>query len=151
MALPALDHRGLLPDGVHEAGLQEIHDRFCVNQHRGILLACFRLFLNELATRVGPSELITAGSFYSDKDDPEDIEATVVTGHDAQLIGKAVVYFGERARIKRVYNVDYYPTLPGQYNFVDFFRYVGPKTAVAKSLSLKDRRGVVRLLKWANG
>jgi len=148
MPLPDLDHRGLLPPGVHEGSLIEIGQRFCTNPHRQALWATVEQFLRlSLLPLLNGRELILAGSFFSDKDLPEDIEATVIIDaidvSDLPLIRLGL----SRDTIHRDYKLDLYLTLrvPGHNDFSVFFQYVGPKTAAAKNLLPEDLRGVIKV------
>ena len=44
------------------------------------------------------------------------------------------------------YGVHFWVNFPGEDNFVDFFRYVGNKTARFKGLDPRDRKGILRVV-----
>lgn len=97
------------------------------------------------------AQLVLGGSFFSDKTNPADIEATVMLqdDHPPALKGDFTTMFFQYHEVWHRENlVDFYPTLPGQNNFASFFQYVGVKTASAKGLDPKDRRGVVGVTTW---
>jgi len=154
--IPPLDSRGLLPAGLHFTELEQIPLAFCGNEHR------WRLWDDALAgldvlcpiVQAHPAHrpvLVLAGSFFSDKALPADIEATLVFPPDspAELCWFwAVQSSAVHAKLKTDYRLDFYPSLPGQNDFSRFFQYVGPKTAAAKGLNPTDPRGALRLLQW---
>lgn len=157
MAIPALDERGLLAGGVHVGNLREIEQRFLFNQYRSDLYYQVRQFLDgELREKAFGLQLVLGGSFFSDKERPADIEATVylpspmVIAHTALM---ALYTEAEHQRIKVSYRADFYVSLMvlGCNNLGQFFQYVGPKTAHDKGLHEKDARGVVEVESWELG
>jgi hypothetical protein len=156
MPIPPLDARGLLPPGLHVADLESIPPIFCANGHRwrlwdaaldGLDLLCPRA---TGAPGVRPS-LVLAGSFFSDKAMPEDVEATLVfpANTPASVCWNWTLQLPAlHAMLKRDYALDFYPSLPGNNDFSLFFQYVGPKTAQAKGLAEKDPRGAIQCLNW---
>lgn len=157
MPIPALDARGLLPGGVHLGTLREIEQRFLFNQHRTDLYHQVRSFLDgELRTKAFGLQLVLGGSFFSDKEHPADIEATIylpspmVVAH-SQLMDLSSR--SENSRIKNSFRADFYVSLMviGCMNLGQFFQYVGPKTAHEKGLNEKDARGVIEVEAWELG
>jgi hypothetical protein len=154
--LPPIDRRGLLPSGVHTATLAEIERVFATNVTRQHLLEEFRRFTREkLAGTAAGLELYMAGSYLSDKVVPGDIDCAVqlpmpeVAGR-LPLLG--LMNDGrhppKKGALWDTYRVDFYVSftgIPGQGDFVDFFQYVGSKTASLRHLNEKDRRGIVRV------
>lgn len=149
MSIPDLDHRGLLPSGTHVGSLDEIEARFCGNPHRQALWARAREFIDmSLAPILNGCPLILAGSFFSDKQNPGDIEATVIIELiDANSL-PLIRLGGAHDTIHQGYGVDFYCTIrvPGYNDFSVFFQYVGPKSATAKNLHPRELRGVVRVM-----
>ncbi|ESS71940.1 hypothetical protein MGMO_83c00130 [Methyloglobulus morosus KoM1] len=152
MTLPPLDNRGLLPEGIHEADRQEIENVFCVSLYRQKLFEeLIRFFQTEI--QVAGIEIFLAGSFFSDKAMPNDIEVTIPLNAN-KLIDptiKHIIDLGnsqEHERLKKTYRVDFYITieLAGHNDFRQFFQYVGEKTANVKGLNSRDKRGIVKLI-----
>lgn len=155
--IPPLNEHGLLPPGVHDADLDEVPRLFCVNQHRwrlwdnalqGIDLVCD--LVQKQPITLLPT-LILAGSFFSDKALPGDIEATLTLPANAPP--EACWYWAVQHRLfhamlKAQHDLDFYPSFPGGNDFSLFFQYVGPKTAQTKGLCAKDLRGVLRMCSW---
>lgn len=157
MAIPALDERGLLPEGRHTATLEEIQATFCVNAHREQLwqhlIHGFLPLLTPLTADIPPPPptIVLGGSFFSDKEAPDDIEATLVfhPSTAGRLCWKwYLIWQQNHAEWKETYRVDFYPSLPGAHDFSAFFGYVGPKTAEAKGLHERDKRGTLALDSW---
>lgn len=154
--IPPLDERGLLPPGQHVAHLEDIPRQFCTNVYRWRLWDDVLAGLGVLCEQVHaqpcpPPVLVLGGSFFSDKPQPQDIEATLV--FDAATPGAVCWWWilqqtQLQPTLKGRCRLDFYPTLPGHNDFVAFFQYVGPKTAEAKGLGDKDVRGVLQVLTW---
>lgn len=159
--LPPLDHRGLLPEGIHTATLAEIEQAFATNVTRQHLLQEFRRFIREqLSATAAGLEVYASGSYFSDKAVPGDIDCTVPIPIPQVASRLAVVNLTNDGRSTTQkgalwdnYRVDFWVSLgiPGHHDFVAFFQYVGIKTAALKHLSEKDKRGIVRVDQWALG
>ncbi|CAK0741340.1 conserved hypothetical protein [Gammaproteobacteria bacterium] len=157
--IPPLDSRGLLPCGIHEATWAEVQARFAYNPQRLRLIENARDFAKtRLAplSALGVGRLIIAGSTFSDKPNPSDIEMTLeiqvahLTPDGLQL---TLLLQANHDGIKEEQGVDFYTTyvLPGVQSFVDYFQYVGEKTAQMKALNNKDLRGVIEVIAWPHG
>lgn len=157
MALPPLDARGLLPGGVHTGTLREIEARFLFNQYRSDLYQQVRLFIDgELSPIASGLQLVLGGSFFSDKECPADIEATIYLPSPmviAYVPLMALSNARENQRIKLSYRADFYVSImvSGCNDLGLFFQYVGPKTAHDKGLHEKDARGVIEVESWELG
>lgn len=157
MSIPALDARGLLPGGVHAGTLREIEQRFLFNQHRSDLYYQVRGFLDgELRQKAFGLQLVLGGSFFSDKEHPADIEATVYLPSPMVVAHSELMALNdgrENLRIKNSFRADFYVSLMvvGCMNLGQFFQYVGPKTAHDKGLHEKDARGVIEVESWELG
>lgn len=157
MPLPPLDQRGLLPGGIHSGSLREIEDRFLFNQHRHDLYTQVRRFIDgELRTRASGLQLILGGSFFSDKEHPADIEATIYLPSPMVIAYTPLMSLSsqrEHDRIELSYRADFYVSLmvAGCNDLGMFFQYVGPKTAHEKGLNEKDARGVIEVEAWELG
>jgi len=151
--IPPLDHRGLLPAGVHSGTWQEVETAFATDQRRTDLIGNAKKFSTTTLAQLHPSPLFLAGSTFSDKGRPKDIEATIKVDplklNHAQLVAVFQLQ-GMHDIIKNATEVDFYVTIdqPGANDFSLFFQYVGEKTALAKNLQPKDKRGVVEVEKW---
>jgi hypothetical protein len=147
----------VLPEGVHPATWLEVELWFQDHafpdrrlMHLGNLQ---RLCDDFLRPNFSGLPLLIGGSCFSVKQLPEDIECTIdLLGADQQIQMQALFHHLKRHdEIRKLYGVDYYPTLiTGQPkgDFVKLFQYVGPKSAAALGLDEKDLRGLVRLEAW---
>lgn len=148
--IPPFDARGLLPPGIHQATLADIA-ALADNPRRAWLAGNLRRFIEaELTPWAAGLILDAGGSYFSDKPEPDDIEATLRVPIDrvASLAERLAAVGDKEAylRIKRDYRLDFYVTIEGLGNdFSAFFQYVGPKTAAVKHLKPRDLRGIVRL------
>ena len=81
MPIPPLDDEGFLPEGIHDASLEEVGQRFGQfqqSERRVRLQAALRAFA-EAATRSGlVAALIVDGSFATGKAEPGDVDLIVV-------------------------------------------------------------------------
>lgn len=112
--------------------------------------------LTTLAPNFAASPLFLAGSTFSDKPYPGDIEMTISVGMSALtplLMSEIARLRISHDDIKRLHEVDFYVSLdvPGMPNFSEFFQYVGDKTAAIKHLHSKDKRGIIEVSKWIHG
>jgi Nucleotidyltransferase domain len=98
MAIPPLNNRGVLPDGIHDCTFPELAEAFGQNQwvvdassetHREILsrqrsALCSRLeeYLSRLREAGLQVEVLVDGSFVTNKVDPNDIDLIVVLPAD---------------------------------------------------------------------
>lgn len=157
MPIPPMDDRGLLPGGCHTGSFAEIEERFLFNPHRTALYQQVRTFIDgELRTAASGLRLVVGGSFFSDKVQPADIEATIYL--PAPMIVNHIPLMAlsnqeAHDRIKAAYRADFYVSLmvDGCSDFGAFFQYVGPKTAHSKGLHEKDARGVIEVEAWERG
>ncbi|MFM0506660.1 hypothetical protein P0D80_03580 [Paraburkholderia sp. RL17-373-BIF-A] len=122
------------------------------------LIANARAFaLAELAPLFPTCPLYLAGSTFSDKPYPGDIEACItVSLPELQQQNGLVNALGLQVRhdsIKAQYEVDFYVSfgMPGAPDFSAFFQYVGEKTATMKHLAEKDKRGIIEVTQWTHG
>lgn len=155
--IPALDSRGLLPVGKHASTWVELQTYFSGDQRRlDLIVNAKRFALDILRHDFAGSPLFLAGSTFSDKSYPGDIEMTITVGL-VQLIGgklrQATDLQSKHNDIKATYEVDFYVSLglPGANDFSEFFQYVGEKTAAVKHLHSKDKRGIIEVKKWTHG
>lgn len=152
MPIPPLDKRGLLPEGIYDAEIDEIMMRFAVSPYRVALFNDFLHFLrDELSLPNLP--IYMGGSYLSDKILPNDIEITLVANQSfiQASIAQKILPLGtpsEHERIKTQLRIDFYITLElaGYNDFRTFFQYVGDKTAQDKGIDAKDKRGIIRVI-----
>ncbi len=155
--IPTLDHRGLLPAGIHSATWDEVADIFATNVHRVTLISGARNFSRNELSVLFPAPLFLAGSTFSDKVRPADIEATIKVDPKNLTVDQTMKVFelqASHSRIKTSHNIDFYVTLAMEIehfkamDYTVFFQYVGEKSASAKGLSSKDMRGIIEVEEW---
>lgn len=155
MPIPNLDDRGLLPVGVHACRFREVEATFLYTPYRADLYARVKGFIDGPLRAAAPGlRLFLGGSFFSDKDRPADIEATVYLPLMPPTRFQDVMgLFAQHDHFKLQNFVDFYPSvqMPGHSDFVQFFQYVGPTTASSKGLDEKAGRGVVEVIEWELG
>lgn len=157
--IPPLDHRGLLPPGVHVAqNWDELAAAFAGNAHRRDLLADLKVWVSqELQFHGAGLELVIGGSFVTSKPMPADIDCTVRIPVDEirerGALLQLLIQDGAKGRIHQEFRVEIYPTLvsPGASDFSVFFQYVGEKSALIHRCDAKDVRGVIKVESWLPG
>jgi len=82
---------------------------------------------------------------------PNDIELTVsldVLAIQTPTGLKLIKIAENHDLIKEKYRIDFYVSfgIPGCSDFRQFFQYVGDKTAQAKGLNAKDKRGIIKII-----
>lgn len=83
MPIPAFDHRGDLPVGVHPATLAEVIERFGHSTPQRELVTNRLVLVYELASRTGQLlRFIIFGSYVTDKPGPNDIDILLVMTDD---------------------------------------------------------------------
>ena len=156
MGIPPLDNRGLLPEGVHCASLQDIEDwaRTVPDVSRRLkLLHNLKLFIaTEISNNYHLSNfpIVLGGSFFTDKFCPGDIDLAIeipkslVT--DDEVCKNAFKFQTQHQLFKNNYELDTYIFVDDLgNNFEDFFGYVGQKSGLLKGLPPKSRKGTVRI------
>lgn len=155
MTIPKLNSFGYLPDGVHDATLSDV--RSWANSvpdisRRNQLLGNLDRFLEEVIRPLGNYPIYLAGSFFSDKYIPGDIDFVfdIRDCTDSSVVGSAILtLMGKRHKeIKEKYEIDAYPNIPGNNDFAKFFTYIRQNEVVSKGLGPETRRGVVRIKVW---
>jgi len=151
--IPSLDNRGLLPPGIHLGTWKQVETAFATDPRRQSLIGNAKSFSLSTINSLYPSPLFLAGSTFSDKGYPNDIEATIKIDPNGLNKAQLVTLFQLQSMhsfIKNNMEIDFYVTIdkPGANDFSVFFQYVGEKTAIAKNLQPKDMRGVVEVDKW---
>jgi hypothetical protein len=85
MPIPESDENGFLPEGIHEASLEEVQERFGRFQRtdrRPALFAKLSEFLREARASGLVVAVIVDGSFVTSKDEPSDIDLVLVLRPD---------------------------------------------------------------------
>jgi predicted nucleotidyltransferase len=85
MPIPDLDQEGLLPPGIHEVTVEEIHERFGrfrKSDRRASLFGKLRDFLAEIRSTGLLAAVIVNGSFVTGKDEPSDIDVLLILRSD---------------------------------------------------------------------
>ena len=89
------------------------------------------------------------GSFVTDKDHPADIEVTLdVCRQPTRMQDQALVFYMRQYTALDKMGVDWWPTLPDNQNFINYFQYAGEKTAAIKRCDPKEPKGIIRLTRW---
>lgn len=149
MAIPHFNADGLLPPGVHECTLAEAKDRFAFNDTREAIWENLLVALQEMRTATLTGIVHLDGSYVTDKAIPEDVDLILdVRNEPLPQQGLAILFFHMKHNLLKQNNVDWWPTLPAQNDFVTFFQYLGEKTAAAKQLQPKDLKGILRVTSW---
>ncbi len=150
MPIPELNQYGLLPPGEHECTLDEAHERFGQTAARHKLWENLDAVLCEMRAANLSGTVYINGSFVTDKPAPADVEITLdVRKEDIEKQGLAYMFYHRNhARLKHERCIDWYPTLPASNDFISFFQYIGRKTALAKGLSQRATKGILKVTVW---
>jgi len=130
----------VLPPGIHLATLDEIENRFAVNDHRKYLFRGFREGVESLA-RAGCRAIYLDGSFATGKPDPGDFDACwEPSGVDASKLDPTLLDFSDmRKAQKEKYGGEFFPSsakADGESTFLEYFQ--------AEKLT-GNRKGIVRV------
>ena len=147
MPIPSLESNGLLPAGIHECSLADISEQFTWNAHRSGLFTRFVSFLDAELKPKFPYPVYFDGSFVTDKELPDDTDVVLDLGPaTAEHKWHALMFMRtHQQRIMEVYRVHFWINFPGDNNFVEFFQYVGVKTASAKGLNPLHLKGILKV------
>ncbi len=86
MALPAMESGGQLPEGVHEATLAEVLERFGNQSHQRTIVTQRLERIIEAAKSTGKlSRAIVFGSYVTSKRDPNDVDVVLIMDDDFQV------------------------------------------------------------------
>lgn len=155
--IPPLDERGLLPAGIHSCELADAERWASDDPHRRPIWAGLSAVLPTIRrpfTIRGllPPPITLAGSYFSDKVAPGDIETVLALPLSCppDVFVECYTCCQQNHDIWHAeQRVDYYVIIDGVGNdFRDFFQYVGIKTGAAKGLPAKARRGIVQVTTW---
>ena len=112
MAIPDLDHDGFLPEGVHEATMEQIKEQFGRFQRTDRRMALFRK-LEELINSVWKTGLVSSvivnGSFATGEDTPSDIDLVLVLNADHDFTADLQPFqynVLSKRRVRKMYQFD---------------------------------------------
>jgi len=148
--MPALTERGLLPPGVHKCNLKQLQLAFAFNVRREQLFESLQHCVSQMHDRGLAGTLYIDGSYVTSKPNPRDIEITLdVAGQTVAMQDRALAYHVREHQALTKNGVDWWPSYPGApRNFVDFFQYVGEKTAATLRCSPLEKKGILRITRW---
>ncbi len=144
--IPDFNENGELPEGIHEATLEEVQDRFCINFKRKQLFRDFLLLMKEFQ-KIDCKDIYIDGSFTSNIDFPNDVDVCWGTLENAS--SEYFKYIKEVAPDLH-YEIDYFGKChiqPAYYNawtqdiqnifYIDFFQI---------SKIYKTPKGIIKLI-----
>ncbi len=148
MPIPALTQEGYLPAGEHLCEFTEFEDTFAHNEHRAVLLAKLRDFLQFLDGEGLALPYYLDGSYSTDKAFPGDIDfvldCTEASGD--QIRAAFLLLTTRQEEFKKVYQVDFWVYFPGAPSDLrKFFQYVRVEEMQAKNMSVGVRKGILRI------
>ena len=131
----------VLPQGIHNATLSEIKNRFATNDRRKLLFDGFKKGVESL-TSAGCSDIFLDGSFVAAKPEPGDFDVCWnPIGVDANKLDPVLLDFSNgRKNQKLKFLGEFFPSssrADGQSTFIDFFqtdRYTGRKKGIIRVL-----------------
>jgi hypothetical protein len=133
MALPDFDARGLLPEGIHDASLEEIKERFGrfqSNDQRQRLVKHLEQSLDELWKLETAIALIVDGSFVTSAEQPNDVDMVLVLSRDHDFMRRPRPFeysILSRKKIRRRYPFDLFISRDGSdelQGYIEFFSQV---------------------------
>jgi hypothetical protein len=152
MPLPKFNYHGLLPEGVHDCKLDDLHERTVTNPQREILWRNLLAFL-EWARSTGQfSCAYIDGGFITDKIFPEDIDVILQTRAaygPAAFLAMEPFFAEGMDKIFQRYSVHLHfwcEGFPGGVSdFRRFFQYLRPQDAAPRGLKEGAKKGIVRI------
>jgi hypothetical protein len=127
MSIPDFNQYGLLPDGIHICSLHDVQNKLTWTDKRSKLFERLTIFLNTELLRHFPVETIYLdGSFVTDKDCPDDTDIVLdLTQSEPAICWNGLQYMQQnQMRIKQDFDVDFWVSLPGNNDFVQYFSYL---------------------------
>jgi hypothetical protein len=150
--LPPFNYHGYLPEGVHDAALDQLHTRLVFNPKRTILWERLQEFLRWAVATDNFSHVYIDGGFITNKSDPEDIDVILQTRvpYGAQAFAAMEPFFALGIdSIYSKYSVHLHfwcEGFPGGLSdFRRFFQYLRPQDAAPLGLREGARKGIVRI------
>lgn len=150
--MPEFNHNGLLEPGVHPMTVEQIKEFFGYNERRRILIGELERFIRVAETcGMRIIKMIIDGSFITDKQQPGDIDLYFIIDVNSVFTSPNLNEFFNLMNHNYTFenfSLDSYCHFNTQIpvnNFVDFFQYIGPKTAAIKKLGTFGLKGIVEL------
>jgi hypothetical protein len=143
MPIPELNEDGFLPEGIHEASLEEVRERFGRFQRtdrRPDLFAKLSTYLTEVRDSGLAEAVILDGSFVTGKDEPSDIDLILVLrpDHDDRAELRPFEYNAlSKHRVRRRFRFDVVGAREGTDEYeesVNFFQLVRGRSDLRKGI-----------------
>lgn len=152
MPLPKFTYHGLLPEGVHDCRLEDLHERMVTNPQREELWRRLQAFIERARTTGQFACAYIDGGFITDKIFPEDIDVILQTrapyGPEAFVAMEPFFAEGMEAIFTK-YSVHLHfwcEGFPGGVaDFRRFFQYLRPQDAAPRGLKEGAKKGIVRI------
>lgn len=105
------------------------------------------LLLGEIRPRFAQAFYVD-GSFVTDKEEPNDVDVVLDMrpARDDEKWQALALMRDQQEQFEKQYGVHFWVNLPGGNNFLDFFSYVGNKTARFKGLDPNQLKGILRVV-----
>jgi hypothetical protein len=127
--IPDLTDDGRLPPGIHQASLDELRQRFAVfsrSERRLRLFENFQRFFDEAQKCGFVRRVIVAGSFVTDKPEPNDFDCILVL--DPGIVGRKLRPFEynlvSRRMARRLFGGDILPALDGSKALQEYLEFL---------------------------
>jgi hypothetical protein len=152
MALPQFNYHGLLPEGVHDCRLEDLHERIVTNSQRELLWKNLQAFLEWARAMDQFSYAYIDGGFITDKIFPEDIDVILQTrasyGPEAFIamepfFAEGIEKIFDRYSVHLHFWCEGFPG--GVSDFRRFFQYLRPQDAAPRGLKEGAKKGIVRI------
>ena len=152
MPLPKFTYHGLLPEGVHDCRLEDLHERMVTNPQREKLWRRLQAFIQWARASGQFSCAYIDGGFITDKIFPEDIDVILQTRapYGPEAFTAMEPFFAESMEsIFEKYSVHLHfwcEGFPGGVSdFRRFFQYLRPQDAAPRGLKEGAKKGIVRI------
>ncbi len=150
--LPPFNYHGYLPEGVHDATLEEVQGRLVFNPNRAILWDRLQEFLRWVISTDAFSHAYIDGGFITTKTDPQDIDVILQTraSYSPEAFRAMEPFFAKGMEsILAEYSVHLHfwcEGFPGgMSDFRRFFQYLRPQDAAPLGLKEDARKGIARI------
>jgi hypothetical protein len=150
--LPPLTYHGHLPEGIHDATLEQLRERFVINPRRIQLWEQLQEFLHWAVSTDEFSHAYIDGGFISSKASPADIDVILEPRASHALDGYIAIapfFVMGFETIRKKYSVDLHfwsKSFPKDANdFRNFFQYLRPQEAAPLGLKEGAKKGIVRI------
>lgn len=110
--IPDFNENGELPEGIHEANLEEVKERFCFNERRNLIFYDFLLLLKEFE-KIDCKEVYLDGSFVTVINEPKDLD--ICWGNSEMMNDEFLNIVVKKApklvlSSNKFYNCEFYPS-----------------------------------------